>query len=113
MLNLVARYADAWNTVWHKSTERVIPQLERVDAACEAIGRDPKSLIRTAGGNFAMEGYLERRPDPVRGDANVMAGMLNDFRQLGFKHFVCGLDKCTPATITAFGSVIEELDATA
>jgi alkanesulfonate monooxygenase SsuD/methylene tetrahydromethanopterin reductase-like flavin-dependent oxidoreductase (luciferase family) len=113
MLRLVAQYADAWNTVWHKSTERVIPQLEKLDAVCAEVGRDPQSLIRTAGGNFAMEGYLERRPDPVRGDVNEKASMLNDFRALGFRHFVCGLDPCTPETITTFGSVIEQFDATA
>jgi alkanesulfonate monooxygenase SsuD/methylene tetrahydromethanopterin reductase-like flavin-dependent oxidoreductase (luciferase family) len=113
MLRLVARYADAWNTVWHKNTERVIPQLAKLDAVCAEIGRDPRSLVRTAGGNFAMEGYLERRPDPVRGDANEKASTLNDFRELGFRHFVCGLDPCTPETITAFGPVIEQFDATA
>ena len=113
MLRLIARYADAWNTVWHKDTERVRPQLERLEAACAEVGRDPRTLIRTAGGNFAMEGYLGRRPEPVQGDADGMAGMLDAFRALGFRHFVCGLDPCTPATIEAFGDVIRKLDATA
>jgi alkanesulfonate monooxygenase SsuD/methylene tetrahydromethanopterin reductase-like flavin-dependent oxidoreductase (luciferase family) len=111
MLGLIAKYADAWNTVWHNDPEVVKPLMEKVDAACEAAGRDPKSLIRTAGGNFAMKGYMERRPNPVKGEPDEMATRLGGFRDLGMSHFVCGLDPCTPETIRAFGSVIETLDA--
>jgi alkanesulfonate monooxygenase SsuD/methylene tetrahydromethanopterin reductase-like flavin-dependent oxidoreductase (luciferase family) len=111
MLGLIAKYADAWNTVWHNDPEVVKPRMEKVDAACKAAGRDPKSLIRTAGGNFAMKGYMERRPNPVKGEPDEMATRLGGFRDLGMSHFVCGLDPCTPETIRAFGSVIETLDA--
>lgn len=111
MLGLIAEYADAWNTVWHSDPQRVAALMPKVDAACEAAGRDPKSLIRTAGGNFAMEGYLGRRPSPVEGGPEEMAQRLAEFRDLGLSHFVCGLDICTPSTIRAFGDVIEKLDA--
>ena len=113
MLGLIARYADAWNTVWHSDPEKVKALLPKVDAACEAAGRDPKSLIRTAGGNFAMEGYMGRRPNAVEGDAEVMASRLAGFRDLGMAHYVCGLDPCTPQTIRAFGEVVSRLDASA
>ncbi len=111
MLGLIAQYADAWNTVWHSDPQKVKDLLPKVDAACEAVGRDPKSLIRTAGGNFAMSGYMERRPNPVEGGASEMANRLAGFRELGLAHFVCGLDPCTPETIRAFGDVIKEFDA--
>src|SRR5699024_7698595 len=65
MLRLTATYADAWNAVWHSDPAEVGALLPRVDAACESVGRDPKSLIRTAGGNIAMEGYMNRRPNPI------------------------------------------------
>jgi hypothetical protein len=42
-----------------------------------------------------------------------MAARLGEFRALGLSHYVCGLDPCTPATIYAFGTVIEHFDATA
>lgn len=113
MLGLIAKYADAWNTVWHSDPAKVAALLPKVDAACEAAGRDPKSLIRTAGGNFAMKGCLKRRPDPVGGSYDNMAKRLGEFRELGLSHFVCGLDPCTPDTIRAFGGVIKQLDATA
>lgn len=111
MLGMIARYADAWNTVWHSDPAKVAALLPKVDAACEAAGRDPKSLIRTAGGNFAMEGYMDRRPNPVEGGVEEMAARLGEFRDLGLAHFVCGLDPCTPETIRVFGDVIERLDA--
>lgn len=113
MLGLVAEFADAWNTVWHSDPAEVAKLMPKVDAALDAVGRPRESLIRTAGGNFAMEGYMGRRPNAIEGDAAAMATCLGEFRDLGLSHFVCGLDPCTPATISAFGDVIEAFDATA
>ena len=47
MLNLVARYADWWNT-GIDSLEQAKQWQEAMDAACEKAGRDPKTLRRTA-----------------------------------------------------------------
>jgi alkanesulfonate monooxygenase SsuD/methylene tetrahydromethanopterin reductase-like flavin-dependent oxidoreductase (luciferase family) len=47
MLNLVARYADWWNT-GIDSLEQAKERQEAMDAACEKVGRDPKTLRRTA-----------------------------------------------------------------
>lgn len=113
MLGIIAKYADAWNTVWHADTSRIPDLLAKVDAACEKAGRDPKSLIRTAGGNIAMGESLGRRPNAFDGSVSEKAAHLHAFREFGFHHFVCGLDACTPATITAFGDVIEQFDTLA
>jgi alkanesulfonate monooxygenase SsuD/methylene tetrahydromethanopterin reductase-like flavin-dependent oxidoreductase (luciferase family) len=109
MLRLTARYADAWNTVWHKDPTVIPPLLEKVDAVCDEVGRDPASLVRTAGANFALSGYLGARPDPIEGDAAALAERLGEFAALGLSHFVCGLDPCTPASVEEFGRVIELL----
>jgi len=111
MLRLTARFADAWNTVWHKEPAAVEPLLAAVDEACREVGRDPTTLVRTAGGNVKMPGYLGRRGDPIEGEPEQMAETLVGFRRLGLGHFVCGLDPCTPATIERFGRVIELFDA--
>jgi alkanesulfonate monooxygenase SsuD/methylene tetrahydromethanopterin reductase-like flavin-dependent oxidoreductase (luciferase family) len=51
MLQLTARYADAWNTAWFgHPDDRLREQLADLDAALEAEGRDPATLHRTAGG---------------------------------------------------------------
>jgi alkanesulfonate monooxygenase SsuD/methylene tetrahydromethanopterin reductase-like flavin-dependent oxidoreductase (luciferase family) len=110
MLRLLAQYADAWNTVWHKDTSRIPEQLEQLDEACLEVGRDPATLVRTVGGNIAMEGYLGRRPDPIEGDDDAKAATIAQFADLGMRHFICGLDPCTPKSIEAFAPVIERLD---
>lgn len=112
MLKLIAQYADAWNTVWHSSTEGVRELLAQVDAACESVGRDPATLVRTAGGNFASANPVGARPNPVRGDAETQASVLAEFRELGFRQFIVGLDASTPETVEAFGEVIAQLDKT-
>ncbi len=111
MLGIIARYADAWNTVWHNDAAKVAELIPKVDAACEAAGRDPKSLIRTAGGNITVGDSLNRRPNAVSGSTEELAQHLDSFRQLGLSHFVVGLDACTPATITAFADVVRQFDS--
>lgn len=113
MLRLTARFADAWNTVWHPDAEATVPLLAAVDEACREVGRRPETLIRTAGGNIAREGYLGTRPNPMTGDDAGIARRIAGFRDLGFRHFVCGLDPCTPESVRAFRPVIEALAASA
>jgi len=111
MLRITARYADAWNTVWHTSAEQIAEKMAAVDAACREVDRDPATLVRTAGGNIALPGYLGKRPDPFTGEPEAIADMLRGFRDVGIQHFVCGLDPCTPQSVEGFARVIELLDA--
>jgi alkanesulfonate monooxygenase SsuD/methylene tetrahydromethanopterin reductase-like flavin-dependent oxidoreductase (luciferase family) len=47
MMRLVARYADWWNT-GITTLDQAREQLKALDAVCEQVGRDPKTLRRTA-----------------------------------------------------------------
>lgn len=50
MLQLTARYADAWNTTWFRlSDERLRRRVADLDAALENEGRDPATIRRTVG----------------------------------------------------------------
>jgi alkanesulfonate monooxygenase SsuD/methylene tetrahydromethanopterin reductase-like flavin-dependent oxidoreductase (luciferase family) len=64
LLELVARHADAWNTVWAWTPEAWTERSSFLDRACEAIGRDPASVSRSLG-LYALVGEdqrdLERR----------------------------------------------------
>lgn len=110
MLRLMARWADAWNTVWHREASEVVPLMAAVDDACREVGRDPATMVRTAGGNIALPGYHGVRPDPIEGEPEQIAEVLLQFRALGLRHFVCGLDPCTPASVEWFARVIELVD---
>ena len=110
MLQLTAEYADAWNGDWHRSAESVRPLLDEVDAACIAVGRDPATLIRTAGSNFALPGAHDARPNPVTGDIESMAETIAGFRNLGLRHYIVGIDPCTPQSLETFARVLEILD---
>lgn len=111
MLRIIARYADAWNTVWHGSPEPVAAEMAAVDEACREVGRDPATLVRTAGGNIAMPGVTGRRPDPITGSDEAIAETVMRFRDIGIQHFVAGLDPCTPQSIEQFGRIIALVDA--
>src|SRR4028119_1796328 len=78
---------------------RVCGRVPAGGGPCRAVGRDPATLVRTAGGNIAMPGYLGKRPDPIRGSEEEIASAILRFRELGIQHFVAGLDPCTPQTI--------------
>ena len=110
MMRLTAQFADVWNSDWHHDADEVVPMLKALDEACESVGRDPKTLVRTAGSNLAMPGYLGVRPNPITGSPEEMAEKIATFRDLGLKHYVAGLDPCTPATLEHFARVIELLD---
>lgn len=110
MMRLTATYADAWNSDWQQTPELVVPMLQRLDEACADVGRDPATLVRTASSNFALDGYLGIRPNPITGDADAMAAALAGFRDLGLSHHVAGLDPCTPASLEQYARVIELLD---
>src|SRR6266581_1451708 len=49
MLQLVARYADAWNTAWHVEPTVVKERYEQFKKVCAAVGRDPAAIELTVG----------------------------------------------------------------
>jgi alkanesulfonate monooxygenase SsuD/methylene tetrahydromethanopterin reductase-like flavin-dependent oxidoreductase (luciferase family) len=110
MLRLTARYADAWNGDWHRATATLIPLLAEVDAACADAGRDPATLVRTAGSNFALPGNYDARPNPITGSVKEMADAILSFQALGLRHYVVGLDPVTPRSLEQFARVIELVD---
>lgn len=110
MLRLTARYADAWNTVWHRNASDAAAKIAALDAACAEVGRDPGSIVRTAGGNIALSGYTGSRGNPMTGSHAEIAANLAEFRTAGFRHFVGGIDPCTPDAIREFAKVVSVLD---
>jgi len=97
MLKSLAQYADAWNT-GGGTPEELQAKMAKVDAACAAVGRDPATVVRTAGLTV-----------PAVGDGGVESAVtrLRELESLGFQHVMVRVEPSTPETITAFAPVVE------
>jgi len=49
IIDMCARKADGWNTVWVWTREDYQERLDVLDQACERAGRDPKEVTRSLG----------------------------------------------------------------
>jgi alkanesulfonate monooxygenase SsuD/methylene tetrahydromethanopterin reductase-like flavin-dependent oxidoreductase (luciferase family) len=123
MLGLLAKYADLWN-VWlvhgRSQPDSIPPLRERVDAACEAAGRDPATVGRTATvlvdyvrtDDLALR--LERpatTPEPIVGDAAEIAATIRAFADEGISHIQIMLQPNNLEGIERFAPVLEALKA--
>jgi alkanesulfonate monooxygenase SsuD/methylene tetrahydromethanopterin reductase-like flavin-dependent oxidoreductase (luciferase family) len=115
MLELSARHADTWNT-WFSGTgntlEGLRPLLARVDAACEAVGRDPRTLERSAAVIVEVGPHepSAMTGPPVTGSPAEIAAELRAYADAGVSHVQVWLEPNTPAGIAAFAPVLEALD---
>jgi alkanesulfonate monooxygenase SsuD/methylene tetrahydromethanopterin reductase-like flavin-dependent oxidoreductase (luciferase family) len=95
MLKLTAERADIWNG-WLRNGRNypdVIPALrDAVDAACVAAGRDPATLVRTAGIEVDQRPASERPPrteggpETVTGSPEEIADVIRGFAREGITH---------------------------
>jgi alkanesulfonate monooxygenase SsuD/methylene tetrahydromethanopterin reductase-like flavin-dependent oxidoreductase (luciferase family) len=111
VMRLTAQFADGWNSAWHKTADDAEKNVAAMRAACEAVGRDPETMIMTAGGEIAPDGTFAEGLDPLRGTDEEMAAELGRFRELGFRHYVAAMDPVTPDVIRKLGEVVKLLDA--
>lgn len=111
MLDLTARYADLWNgwVVPGRNAEL----LGRLDAACEAAGRDPASLGRIG---MVMVDHTGAEPDPdarrppVQGTPEEMAAAFRSLAADGVSHLVVANSPDSMAGLEALAPVLEVLD---
>jgi alkanesulfonate monooxygenase SsuD/methylene tetrahydromethanopterin reductase-like flavin-dependent oxidoreductase (luciferase family) len=113
VLKTVARYADAWNSDWQGDPAKMRELIDAVDAACEEAGRSPATLEKTGMARFAMQDGTAGPMDAVTGNTQEMAARLAEMRDVGLKHFVCGLEPRTLDSVERFGAVIAVYDALA
>ena len=115
MLELSARYGDGWNT-WFNTTGNTVagllPLLERVDAACEAVGRAPNTLERSAAVIVEVGPHepSAMTGPPLTGSAAEIAAGLRAYADAGVGHVQVWLEPNTPAGIEAFAPVLDALD---
>ena len=120
MLGLTARYADIWNVYFSRTgntPKGMLPLLERVDAACEAAGRDPATLARSAtlyiDFSGAAGGASSVNPTGVpaiSGDPGRIADELRRYAELGVSHIQVYTEPLDIEGVERFAPVLEALD---
>ena len=111
MLRLTARYADAFNTVWYGDASGVAEPFRKLDAACQEVGRDPATVLRTAGTYAVLPGADPTGPpsQTFAGHPEEIAAHLRTFEAAGVEHLSIVLDPWTVDGIEQFGPVIQAL----
>jgi len=107
MLQLVAQYADAWNTAWHTDPAVVTERYEPLAQACAALGRDPAAIEITVGTEVRFHPREDDgSPDrAISGSPEEIARRLQDFAGVGTSHLIVALDVVTSANIEQLGHI--------
>lgn len=113
MLELVARHADAWNTVWHLTPARVAAEYAKMLEACKQVGRDPATLELTAGTQVHILAPGESpKPDEkaIVGTAEEVAESLRAFAAIGVTHLVVIVEPTDLRGVERFAAVLDLMD---
>ena len=112
MLNIVARYADAWNTVWHTDPAVVQERYAEFKAICAGVGRDPAAIELTAGTLVQLpstEKNAAITEKGITGTHEEIADQLRGFAAVGVTHLMIAFDPSSVASVEQFGRVVELL----
>ncbi len=108
MLRIVARYADIWNT-WGKP-DVIAHKSAVLDGYCAEIGREPKSIARTAQALTVVGGTVpEGLSAPVIGGSVAqLAETVAEYRQIGLDELIVpdGLLGTGTARLTAMDTIL-------
>jgi len=117
MLDLTARYADAWNLAWFGlPDERLARVRGELGEACSRVGRHPASLSFTVGVTVRYPGDGPAPAEPatspaLTGTAEEIAGGLSAHAAAGVDHLIAALEPTTPATLAAFVEAVNRYRA--
>jgi alkanesulfonate monooxygenase SsuD/methylene tetrahydromethanopterin reductase-like flavin-dependent oxidoreductase (luciferase family) len=124
MLRLAAALADEWNAGMRSPAE-LVPMLAKLDAALEAVGREPDSIRRSAEvmvrpgvGSPGADAQTPTTPDalgsgdhPLTGTPEAVAAGLRRYFDLGCDHIQVQLRPNSLEGVRAFAPVVDALRA--
>jgi alkanesulfonate monooxygenase SsuD/methylene tetrahydromethanopterin reductase-like flavin-dependent oxidoreductase (luciferase family) len=107
MLDLTARYADAWNLAWFGlPDERLTASRADLQAALERANRDPETIEITVGVEVRFPDVATSPPEgsglsasPVNGTPDGIAEAFAAHEAWGADHLIIALDPATPETL--------------
>jgi alkanesulfonate monooxygenase SsuD/methylene tetrahydromethanopterin reductase-like flavin-dependent oxidoreductase (luciferase family) len=115
MLQLAVRHADIWS--WYVEERSDLtefgPRLDTMLAACEAAGRDPATIGRSAGivvEPTAVTGAADTFGVPVSGSAEEIADAIRAFGGAGYTQVELLLWPPTLAALEAMAPVVDLLE---
>jgi alkanesulfonate monooxygenase SsuD/methylene tetrahydromethanopterin reductase-like flavin-dependent oxidoreductase (luciferase family) len=116
MLQLAIKHADVWSWFVEERSDldEFRPRLEAMLAACEAGGRDPATIGRSAGiivEPTSVTGAAEAIGVPIRGTPKEIAAAFREFEAAGFTQLEVILWPSTLEALEAMAPVLEELRA--
>jgi alkanesulfonate monooxygenase SsuD/methylene tetrahydromethanopterin reductase-like flavin-dependent oxidoreductase (luciferase family) len=119
MVGIVARHADATNTAWVARPDDavLVERMAGLDAACEALARDPASLERTVGVSVRYPDATApgASPDPskrIEGDPDapaVVADALRAFVDAGYPEIMVWLEPMDVGALEHLAASLELL----
>lgn len=80
MLRIVAEYADRWNS--HGSVDEMARRNRILDEHCAAIGRDPRSIIRS------LYGWASLMPADPWASPDAFAEVIGRYHEAGITEFI-------------------------
>ena len=109
MLQLTARYADAWNTAWHVEPAVVKERYDEFKEACAVVGRDAANIELTVGTNIRLLSPSEAANGTkvISGSPEEIASRLHSFAGEGVAHLIVGLEPFGIESIEQFGRIVE------
>jgi alkanesulfonate monooxygenase SsuD/methylene tetrahydromethanopterin reductase-like flavin-dependent oxidoreductase (luciferase family) len=114
MMDLTARYADAWNLAWFGlPNERLANARADLLAACGRMDRDPATLEVTVGVEIRFGDVATSPPEgsglsatPLPGDEASIVEGLRAFEAFGASHLIFALDPSTPETAARLNAAV-------
>jgi alkanesulfonate monooxygenase SsuD/methylene tetrahydromethanopterin reductase-like flavin-dependent oxidoreductase (luciferase family) len=100
MLDLTATWADAWNTAWFGQVDDLLRRrLAELDAACDRVGRDPRTIRRTVGLRVHEPGHLDGDAHGTDASADGLAALFDELEAVGFADALIWLTDKSPAAL--------------
>jgi len=111
MLQLTARYANAWNAAWHVDPSAVKRRYEEFKKACVVVGQDVVNVELTVGTDVRLLPPSEdtEATKAITGSPEAIALHLESFAEAGVGHLIVALEPQNSESIQQFGQIVELL----